>query len=116
MEGSAGGQVAAQLAIDGGEPVGLVMGVRDDGEPETFDVYAMWVAPEARGQGVGRRLLDELETWIRSVGGRAVRLSVTNEAEVAAGLYRSAGYEPDGRRDDSRHTAGLVEIGLSKRL
>jgi ribosomal protein S18 acetylase RimI-like enzyme len=93
----------------------MVMGVRD-GESETFDVFAMWVAPEARGEGIGRRLLDELEAWIRSVGGRTARLSVTDEAEAAAALYRSAGYEPDGRRDESRHTVGLVEIGLSKRL
>jgi ribosomal protein S18 acetylase RimI-like enzyme len=94
----------------------MVMGVRDDEDPETFDVFAMWVAPEARGQGLGRRLLDEIEAWIRSVGGRIARLSVTDEAEAAGGLYRGAGYEPDGRRDESRHTQGLVEIGLSKRL
>jgi ribosomal protein S18 acetylase RimI-like enzyme len=92
------------------------MGVRDDDEPATFDVFAMWVAPEARGQGLGRRLLNELEAWITSVGGRTSRLSVTDEAEAASALYRSAGYEPDGRRDESRHTAGLVEVGLSKRL
>ena len=32
------------------------------------------------------------------------------------GLYESAGYEPDGRREESGHTPGLVEIGLRKRL
>jgi ribosomal protein S18 acetylase RimI-like enzyme len=94
----------------------MVMGVRDEDDPETFDVFAMWVAPEARGQGHGRRLLDEIEAWVRSVGGRTVRLSVTDQARAAAGLYRSAGYEPDGRREESRHTPGLVEIHLRKRL
>ncbi len=92
------------------------MSVRDEEDPEAFHVFAMWVAPEARGQGLGRRLVDEIEAWVRSVGGRAVRLSVTDQAEAAAALYRSAGYEPDGRRDESRHTAGLLEIHLRKRL
>ncbi len=112
---AAGDDWSTLLALRGDEPVGMVMGVRDE-EAETFDVFAMWVAPEARGQGLGRRLLGDLEAWIRSVGGRTVRLSVTDRAEAAAALYRSAGYEPDGRRDESRHTPGLVEIHLRKRL
>jgi ribosomal protein S18 acetylase RimI-like enzyme len=88
----------------------------DDDEPGAFDVFSMWVAPEARGQGLGRRLLDEVEAWIRSVGGRVIRLSVTDRAEAAAALYRSAGFEPDGGREESRHTPGLVEIHLRKRI
>ena len=94
----------------------MVMAARADDEPDTFDVYAMWVAPDVRGAGLGRRLLDELEAWIHAAGGRVARLSVTDKADAAQGLYRSAGYEPDGRRFDSRHTAGLVEIGLRKGL
>jgi ribosomal protein S18 acetylase RimI-like enzyme len=93
-----------------------VKAVGDDDEPGAFDIFSMWVAPEARGHGLGRRLLDEAEAWIRSVGGLVIRLSVTDRAEAAAALYRSAGFAPDGSQSHSRHTLDLVEIHLRKRL
>ena len=75
----------------------------------------MWVDPGARAAGAGRRLLNELE-GMRSVGGKTSRLSDTTEAHAARALYESAGYEPDGRVTPSRHTEGLVEVGLRKQL
>jgi ribosomal protein S18 acetylase RimI-like enzyme len=60
--------------------------------------------------------LAEIEKWITSCGGTEVRLSVTNEATAARLLYESAGYVADGRSESSRHTPGLVEFGLRKRL
>jgi ribosomal protein S18 acetylase RimI-like enzyme len=114
--GAAGGDAATFLALREDEPVGLVSAFRDETEPHLFDVVGMWVAPEERGAGLGRRLLEEIEGWIASSGGTVVRLSVTTAAVAARGLYESAGYEPDGRSEASGHTPGLVEIGLRKRL
>ena len=114
--GSAGDESAMLLALRGGEPVGLVTGRRDDTDRHVFHVFAMWVAPEARRTGVGRRLLDEIERWMTSSGGTLAKLSVTNEAAAARRLYESAGYEPDGQTAESRHTPGLLEIGMRKQL
>jgi ribosomal protein S18 acetylase RimI-like enzyme len=111
-----GGVGATLLALDEDEQVGLVIAARDDDDPHRFHVYSMWVAPEVRRMGVGRRLLTAVEDWIRAAGGREVHLSVTNEAAAAQRLYESAGYEADGVRTASRHTPGVVEIGLRKRL
>jgi ribosomal protein S18 acetylase RimI-like enzyme len=113
---AAGGEMTTLLAFDGDEPIGLVAGSRDDDDPDVYGVFAMWVDPKARGRGVGRRLLHELEDWIRASGGKVARLSVTNEAAAAQALYESEGYEPDGTSRPSRHTEALVEIGLRKRL
>jgi len=113
---AAGDEVTTLLAVRDDEAVGLVTSVRDDDDPTRYDVYAMWVAPDARGVGIGRRLLDEVEAWSRAAGARSLWLSVTNRADAAQGLYRSAGFEPNGERIESRHTAGLVEIGLVKQL
>ena len=56
------------------------------------DIKRMWVAESARGLGIGRRLLDELEQQARDSGARRVQLE-TNQALVEAiGMYRSAGY------------------------
>lgn len=114
--GAAGGDAATFFAFREGKAVGLVSGFRDEEAPQVFDVVSMWVAPEARGEGVGRRLLEVIESWIASCGGTEVRLSVTNLATAARGLYASAGYELDGRAEESGHTTGLVEIGMRKRL
>jgi ribosomal protein S18 acetylase RimI-like enzyme len=52
----------------------------------------MWVAPTARGLGLGRRLLDELEHHARERGATVARLETNKALTEAIGLYRSSGY------------------------
>ena len=59
---------------------------------ETGDIKRMWVAPGARGLGVGRRLLAELEACARAHGLREVRLETNGSLTEAIALYRSSGY------------------------
>lgn len=56
------------------------------------ELKRMWVAPEARGLGVGRRLLAELERRAAERGSRAVRLDTNRTLVEAISLYRSSGY------------------------
>jgi GNAT superfamily N-acetyltransferase len=56
------------------------------------EVKRMWVAPSARGLGVGRRLLTELERLAAVDGVRVLRLETNRTLVEAIGLYRSAGY------------------------
>jgi GNAT superfamily N-acetyltransferase len=104
------------LALDATGPVGTIVAMRDDDEHALFHIYAMWVAPERRGSGLGARLLAGAEEWIARAGGSAVELSVTNAAPVAARLYARAGYERTGRELPSEHTPGLLEHILRKQL
>jgi GNAT superfamily N-acetyltransferase len=113
---SAGDDGTQLLALDASGPVGTIVGVRDEDDPELFHVYCMWVEPERRGSGLGARLLRDLEAWFVAVGGREAELSVTNAAPVAARLYARAGYEPDGHELPSQHTPGLIEHSLRKHL
>jgi ribosomal protein S18 acetylase RimI-like enzyme len=53
------------------------------------------VVPEARGQGVGRRLMEEAEAFAQVHGAERVTLQVTASNEPAVALYRSLGYEVD---------------------
>src|ERR1022692_3330836 len=78
------------LATLHGEPVGIgALKFHDDGPP---DIKRMWVAAAARGLGLGRRLLADLEARAAQHGAHVVRLE-TNQALVEAiALYRSAGY------------------------
>ena len=53
----------------------------------------MWIAPEARGQGLARRLLGALEEKARSLGYRVVKLETNQALTEAQHLYHSSGYE-----------------------
>lgn len=57
------------------------------------EVKRMWVAPRARGLGLGRRLLQELECHAREAGTTALRLETNRALSEAIALYRSAGYQ-----------------------
>ena len=70
---ASGDEMTTLLALRSGEPVSLVAAYRDDLQASLFHVIALWVAPEARGEGIGRRLLDEIEEWIAVCGGDCVR-------------------------------------------
>ena len=56
------------------------------------ELKRMWVAPEARGLGLGRRLLEELEKHARQAGATTVRLETNRSLKEAIQLYRSTGY------------------------
>jgi DNA-binding MarR family transcriptional regulator len=78
------------VARMGGEPVGCGgLRLKTGGPPE---LKRMWVAPAARGLGLGRRLLRELEDEARGRGATAIRLETNRTLGEAIALYRSAGY------------------------
>ncbi len=56
------------------------------------DIKRMWVAEPARGLGIGRRLLTELEVRAGEHGTRIVRLETSRLLTEAIALYVSAGY------------------------
>lgn len=52
----------------------------------------MYVVPEARGKGVGRALLEELEDRARSLGYEIARLDTGPKQVGARHIYETAGY------------------------
>jgi DNA-binding MarR family transcriptional regulator/GNAT superfamily N-acetyltransferase len=78
------------VATLGSEPIGSGALKFHDNEPT--DIKRMWVAESARGLGIGRRILNELEDRAAEHGARAVRLETNKALVEAISLYRSAGY------------------------
>jgi DNA-binding MarR family transcriptional regulator/GNAT superfamily N-acetyltransferase len=78
------------LATLRGEPVGCGA-LRFHGSEPT-ELKRMWVAAEARGMGLGRRLLRELEALATVHGSRVVRLDSNGALAEAIAMYRSSGY------------------------
>jgi DNA-binding MarR family transcriptional regulator len=56
------------------------------------EVKRMWVAPDARGLGIGRRLLSRLEETARLRRIPLLRLETNESLKEAQALYRSSGY------------------------
>jgi ribosomal protein S18 acetylase RimI-like enzyme len=73
----------------------------------------MWVAPEARGAGVGLRLIDAVMEWARERGAAAVELSVIADNRAAAALYERAGFTETGRRRPLPADPSRTEVFLS---
>jgi len=86
-------------------PDGVFLVVRDDdgaaiacGGVARFDeargeLKRMYVVPELRGRGLGRRILVELEAEASRLGYRSLVLETGDRQPEALGLYASAGYE-----------------------
>ena len=62
--------------------------------PDVAEVKRMYVAPAARGRGLGRALLAELEATARLSGWTTLRLETGPRQPEAIGLYTRAGYQP----------------------
>ena len=61
---------------------------------EICEIKKMYVVPAARGQGVARTLLHELERLAAELGYSTVRLDTGPKQVHAQALYASEGYEP----------------------
>jgi putative acetyltransferase len=100
------------LVRDGDRPVACGGIARfDDARAE---LKRMYVVPERRGRGLGRRILVELEDAARRLGYAAVVLETGDRQPEALGLYESSGYEriPCYPPYDSR----ALSLCLEKRL
>ena len=78
------------LATLHGSPVGIGAVKLRDGR--TAEIKRMWVGETARGLGLGRRLLAELEARAVARGARLARLETNRALTEAITLYLSAGY------------------------
>jgi DNA-binding MarR family transcriptional regulator/GNAT superfamily N-acetyltransferase len=72
------------------EPVGCGAVTHHPGTPA--EIKRMWIAPQARGFGLGRRLLATLESCAREAGARTAHIETSAVLGEALALYRSSGW------------------------
>jgi len=89
---------------------------RSQGEAE---IKRMFVAPAARGRGLGRRILAVLETEARRSGIGRLRLETGTRQPEAVALYRAMGYRDvppfPGYKDDPLSVFMAKELGGERR-
>ena len=84
------GQGAFFVAYLGETPIGC--GAVRRIEDGTAEIKRMYVAPGARGRGIGKQVLMELETEARRLGMRRLVLETGPRNPEAVTLYEHAGY------------------------
>lgn len=96
-------QELADIQAQYGEPNGCLLLVKngDDAigcvgvrrwEGDIAELKRMYLRPETRGQGLGRRLLQTALDQARSFGYRSIRLDTLPTMQAAIALYREFGF------------------------
>jgi DNA-binding MarR family transcriptional regulator len=80
---------------------------------EPAELKRMWIDPDSRGLGLGRRLLESLEALARENGARVLHLESNSALEEAIGLYRRAGFVEIAPFNDEPHAHHWFEKPLS---
>ena len=95
--------------------------------PQVAEIQRMYLRPDARGAGAGRRLVEQLLADARAIGYQAVRLESLKFLSPAHALYRSVGfveitpyaensmkdYQPAAAEATYRASAVFMEIRLN---
>lgn len=91
--------VAVGPGVDGDDTLlGYVVGdVMPNHGRDIGHIKDLAVRPDARGQGVGRRLLREALFGLALAGATVVKLEVREGNDAARSLYRDEGFEPTRR-------------------
>lgn len=74
-----------------GKPLGCGAVKHPAGAPA--QIKRMWIAPEARGLGLGRRLLTTLEECARDAGAVIARIETNSDLSEALALYTTTGWK-----------------------
>lgn len=98
------------VAISDGMAVGCV-GLKGTGG-DIAEIKRLWVAPSARGLGLGRRLMEATEDTARKLSITTLRLDTNRALPEAQQLYRSSGWVEIDRFNDDPYP----DVFFEKRL
>ena len=87
---------ATFVATSDGRDVGLAIGAPHHDRAAEAGLYAMWVAPDERGAGIGLALIAAVVEWARAAGYATLGLDVADDNVAAVRLYAGAGFVPTG--------------------
>ena len=78
------------------------------------EIKRMWIAPRARGLGLGRRFLTELEGRAAQHGRDILRLDTNRALTAAIGLYRSHGFQEVAAFNDEPYAHHWFEKRITR--
>ena len=115
-QGAAGERVVTYVAEADDRWIGMATGLADEGYRLRVDLVGMFVAPDARGRGVGAALVEAVLAWARGRGASRLHLWVTTSNRPALALYERCGFRSTGERQPLDHTPSITEIEMAHEL
>jgi GNAT superfamily N-acetyltransferase len=93
-----------------GKPVGLVgLGLHDDDDPETGEIFGLWTSPTVRGRRVARGLVSTAAQKASEDGCRLLYFWAVSDNASAVGFASSFGFRPTSKRRPVRVAVGTDE-------
>ena len=80
--------------------------------PHTYELRKMYLHRDARGLGLGQKLLDEAVAWTRAQGGTRMVLDTIHEMTRAIAFYEANGFV----RDDAQIRGARCSRGYARDL
>lgn len=105
----------AFIATQGGKRLGSIF-CTDTGEAGVAKLRLFLLEPEARGMGLGQRLLDACLDFARASGYRHMRLWTHESHRAACALYRKNGFDCTASKPVHSFGVDLVEQTWEKAL
>ena len=100
---------------EGAAIAGIAVGITSP-EIQHAELVSMWVRPDARGSGVGRRLIEAVLDWAQGAAFGEVRLWVVDGNERAERVYSRLGFRRTGTVAPVREGEPLIEFEMSKTI
>ena len=95
------------LALSGTTAVGVAvcfLGFSTFNARPLINIHDIFVVPESRGRGVGKQMLDRIETKARQLGCCRLTLEVREDNRIAKALYLKFGF------DQARYDGSVQEF------
>ncbi|MEZ5667019.1 MAG: GNAT family N-acetyltransferase [Alphaproteobacteria bacterium] len=93
-----------------------IVGYAFDPATATVELHKLYVHPDARRGGLGRRLTALVEAAARDRGAARIELWSDTRFETAHRFYRGLGYTRTGRTRDLHDLSNTTEFHFEKRL
>jgi GNAT superfamily N-acetyltransferase len=100
---------------DDGNLVGMAVGLFEP-PARVAHLVGMFVEPRRRRAGLGRGLVEAVESWARQVDATRIELEVNPEMLPAVRLYERCGFERSGRSRALSSRPAVTVIEMSKTL
>jgi GNAT superfamily N-acetyltransferase len=98
-----------------GNLVGMAVGLFDPAARVAY-LVGMFVDPGKRRAGVGRGLVEAVESWARQVDATRIELEVNPKMMPAVRLYERCGFERSGRSRALSSRPAVTVMEMSKTL
>ncbi|HTV48793.1 MAG TPA: GNAT family N-acetyltransferase [Phycisphaerae bacterium] len=102
------------IVMDAGNACGIAAAFLDERDSLKAHLISMWVAPAYRRRGIGRLLIEAINTWACTRGAHMLQLMVTNNDNTAIEFYKRCGFSMTGNTEPYPNDPTLIEYEMSR--